>query len=113
MKEFAKKDIAPSATSLEQDVIGEDDPEYRKYFDFHLQKQWIDSIVDELEDQLVLFFRVYSGIKRLHNSELRNNLKIQIEELLKSDTGVEDFVQKLEEILVTCSFENVEVCLVV
>ncbi|XP_039444135.1 uncharacterized protein LOC120424153 [Culex pipiens pallens] len=105
MKEFAP----PSATSLERDVIGKDDPEYRKYFDFHLQKQWIDSIVDELEDQLVLFFRVYSGIKRLHNSELRNNLKIQIEELMKSDAGVEDIVQKLEEIFANCSFENVEV----
>ncbi|XP_055614236.1 uncharacterized protein LOC129760601 [Uranotaenia lowii] len=77
-------------------LISEEDPLYRQHFDFNQRKEWIDTILLELENNLKLFFQVQIGIAKVDQIEKRNQLKEEISQTL--DDEVDVLLNKLEQI---------------
>ncbi|XP_065074492.1 putative autophagy-related protein 11 [Ochlerotatus camptorhynchus] len=70
------------------DVIGREDPTSRQNEDFLLRKTWVDRIVDELDENLKLFFRVMVGFRNLPNNHEREKIYLELSASVKSNEDV-------------------------
>ncbi|XP_058811368.1 uncharacterized protein LOC131676259 [Topomyia yanbarensis] len=103
MKNLIKKRHA----SLSMREIIETENSYnRKNFEFNLQKNRIDSIIDELFKNLKLFFSVNNGIQSLTNRNLQHEFNKEITNLLNSE--VEQVISYLLNLKDTHHFEHDE-----
>lgn len=80
----------------EEEILGKDDPHYRSHFDYRLRKQFIDTIIDELEQNLTLFCRIYTNVSKIRKFEVRKELENQIMQLL--EVNEDEMSHKLSKI---------------
>ncbi|XP_058467184.1 uncharacterized protein LOC131440152 [Malaya genurostris] len=95
-----------SLLSWEYALIGTEETVYRENFEFNLQKSRIDSIVNELYENLELFFQVHSGIQ-LSSDDLKLDFETKILHLL--NFGIDYAIQYLKEIQIDNQFQHYEI----
>lgn len=78
-----------------------------KTFDFELRRKWVDLIVDELEDNLQLFFCLVNSIQNLRHSQAREESWTEIYKLSKLEPI--DLIDRLKSLHTKLGFCRYEV----
>lgn len=72
-----------SSSWIDDAVYGKEDLPFGRALDFHRRKQWIDSIVEELQDNLELFFSVMTGIQNFRSKLKQIESRKEIAQLVR------------------------------